>query len=126
MLVLKYRSLGRKSLSFSHNEVTILSELKKLGTDFVYGFIQAMDGEKDPRNLVIAFQSARLVIENFPLGMFSNIINELITVLSHYTPRKLCLWEGILFSRCPNERPTDHPTERVSVTFCFLNNFKNH
>ena len=83
MLVLKYRSLGRKSSSFSHNEATILSELKKLGTDFVYGFIQAMDGEKDPRNLVIAFQSARLVIENFPLGMFSNIINEFITVLSH-------------------------------------------
>ena len=47
-----------------------------------------------------------------------------------YTPRKLCLWEGILFSRCPNERTnertTDRPTERVSVTFCFLNNFKNH
>ena len=33
-------------------------------------------------------------------------------------PRKLCLWEGILFSSCP--------TVRVSVTFCFLNNFKNH
>ena len=23
---------------------------------------------------------------------------------SSYTPRKLCLWEGILFSRCPNVR----------------------
>ena len=23
-------------------------------------------------------------------------------------------------------RPNDRPTERVSVTFCFLNNFKNH
>ena len=22
-----------------------------------------------------------------------------------YTPRKLCLWEGILFSRCPTDRP---------------------
>ena len=29
--------------------------------------------------------------------------------LYFYTPRKLCLWEGILFSRCPSERPTDRP-----------------
>ena len=33
------------------------------------------------------------------------------------TPRKLCLWEGILFSYCPSIRP--------SVTFCFLNNLKS-
>ena len=43
-----------------------------------------------------------------------------------YTPRKLCLWEGILFSRPPSEQTTDRPTQCVSVTFCFLNNFKNH
>ena len=30
-------------------------------------------------------------------------------VCTYYTPRKLCLWEGILFSRCPSERPTDRP-----------------
>ena len=35
-----------------------------------------------------------------------------LTVLLY--PCKLCLWEGILFSRCP--------TDRVSVMFCFLNN----
>ena len=27
----------------------------------------------------------------------------------YYTPRKLCLWEGILFSRCPSVRPSDRP-----------------
>ena len=35
-----------------------------------------------------------------------------------YTPRKLCLWWGILFSRCPCVRP--------SVTLCFLNVLKSH
>ena len=30
----------------------------------------------------------------------------------YYTPRKLCLWEGILFSRCPKVRPTDRPCVR--------------
>ena len=44
----------------------------------------------------------------------------------HYTPRKLCLWEGILFSRCPKVSPSDRPTDCVSETFCFFNNFKNH
>ena len=24
-----------------------------------------------------------------------------------YTPRKLCLWKGILFSRCPNDRVSE-------------------
>ena len=46
--------------------------------------------------------------------------------IAYYTPRKLCLWESILFSRCPNVRPSIRPTDRVSVTFCFFNNFKNH
>ena len=31
-------------------------------------------------------------------------------VSDFYTPRKLCLWEGILFSRCPKVRPSDRPT----------------
>ena len=48
----------------------------------------------------------------------------------YYTPRKLCLWEGILFSRCPNERTTEPTTDRtnesVSVTFCFLNILESH
>ena len=38
--------------------------------------------------------------------------------LQYLYPRKLCLWEGILVSRCPNDR--------VSVTFCFLNILKNY
>ena len=29
-----------------------------------------------------------------------------------YPPRKLCLWEGILFSRCLSVRPNESPTVR--------------
>ena len=42
--------------------------------------------------------------------------------LYNYTPRKLCLWWGILFSRCPCVRASVPP----SVTFCFFNNLKSH
>ena len=37
-------------------------------------------------------------------------------------PPKLCLWVGILFSRCLSVLPT----VRVSVTLSFLNILKNH
>ena len=39
-------------------------------------------------------------------------------MLGNYTPRNLCLWEGILFSSCPSDC--------VSITFCFLNILKNY
>ena len=43
-----------------------------------------------------------------------------------YTPRKLCLWWGILFSRCPCVRACVRVCVRPSVTFCFLNILKSH
>ena len=40
-----------------------------------------------------------------------------LSLVSSYThfiipPRKLCLWEGILFSRCPKVPSTDRPCVR--------------
>lgn len=44
------------------------AELKdKLGSEFVYGFMQVMDGEKDPRNLVILFRLYPVIVQNFPV-----------------------------------------------------------
>ncbi|CAI2171239.1 19808_t:CDS:10 [Funneliformis geosporum] len=36
--------------------------------DFVTGFIQAMDGEKDPRNLLLAFSLVKLIIHEFDIS----------------------------------------------------------
>lgn len=45
------------------------AELKGLGADFTFGFIQVMDGEKDPRNLLVAFQIVRdLIAKDYALG----------------------------------------------------------
>ena len=49
-----------------------------------------------------------------------------VILVCNYTPRKLCLWKGILFSRCPSVRPNERKSDRASVTFCFLNILKNH
>ncbi|XP_067393303.1 MMS19 nucleotide excision repair protein homolog [Emydura macquarii macquarii] len=59
-------------------------ELKGLGTDFTFGFIQVMDGEKDPRNLLVAFQIVRdLILRDYALGPF---VEELFEVTSCYFP----------------------------------------
>ncbi|XP_033098455.1 MMS19 nucleotide excision repair protein homolog [Anneissia japonica] len=62
---------------------TRLTELQKLGNDFVYGYMQAMDGEKDPRNLIIVFRCIPIIIHNFPFERFSE---ELFEVTSCYFP----------------------------------------
>uniref|UniRef100_UPI00398EB686 MMS19 nucleotide excision repair protein homolog isoform X2 n=1 Tax=Pristiophorus japonicus TaxID=55135 RepID=UPI00398EB686 len=59
-------------------------ELKGLAADFTFGFIQAMDGEKDPRNLLMAFQISRdFITNNYELGTF---VEELFEVTSCYFP----------------------------------------
>lgn len=49
--------------------VSVCVELKGLGADFVFGFVQSMDGERDPRNLLLAFQVAKSIIHRgYDLG----------------------------------------------------------
>ncbi|XP_056626841.1 MMS19 nucleotide excision repair protein homolog [Triplophysa dalaica] len=68
-------------------------ELKGLGADFVFGFVQSVDGERDPRNLLLAFQVARNIInKGYDLGKF---VEELFEVTSCYFP--------IDFSPPPND-----------------------
>ncbi|KAG8551213.1 hypothetical protein GDO81_004011 [Engystomops pustulosus] len=59
-------------------------ELKSLGADFTFGFIQVMDGEKDPRNLLVAFRIVQNIItKGYALGPF---VEELFEVTSCYFP----------------------------------------
>ncbi|XP_005008102.1 MMS19 nucleotide excision repair protein homolog isoform X2 [Cavia porcellus] len=59
-------------------------ELKGLGADFTFGFIQVMDGEKDPRNLLVAFRIVHdLISREYSLGPF---VEELFEVTSCYFP----------------------------------------
>jgi DNA repair/transcription protein MET18/MMS19 len=52
-------------------------------TDFVYGFLQAMDGEKDPRNLLACFECLRLIGERLNLGPF---VEETFEIFACYFP----------------------------------------
>ncbi|XP_037547510.1 MMS19 nucleotide excision repair protein homolog [Nematolebias whitei] len=60
------------------------AELKSLGPDFVFGFVQSMDGERDPRNLLLAFHIAsNIILQGYNLGTFTE---ELFEVTSCYYP----------------------------------------
>uniref|UniRef100_A0A3Q2C8W6 MMS19 nucleotide excision repair protein n=1 Tax=Cyprinodon variegatus TaxID=28743 RepID=A0A3Q2C8W6_CYPVA len=67
-------------------------DLKGLGADFVFGFVQSMDGERDPRNLLLAFQIARNILLR---GYNLKFTEELFEVTSCYFP--------IDFSPPPND-----------------------
>ncbi|KAG1659356.1 MMS19 nucleotide excision repair [Nymphon striatum] len=54
-----------------------------LGINFVYGYIQAVDGEKDPRNLVMVFNTLPIIVDNFPLG---ELAEEIFEIVSCYFP----------------------------------------
>lgn len=57
--------------------------LLDMGHDFVFGFIQSMDGEKDPRSLVLVFQLAATVAADFDIKRF---VEELFEVVACYFP----------------------------------------
>ncbi|CAB4400794.1 unnamed protein product [Rhizophagus irregularis] len=53
-----------------------LSVLKQAEQDFVIGFIQVMDGEKDPRNLLLAFSLVKLIIHEFDISKHIELLFE--------------------------------------------------
>ena len=58
-------------------------ELQAFGQDFVFGIIQAVDQERDPRNLLILFSIFPVVARYFQLKPFTQ---EFFEVFSCYFP----------------------------------------
>ncbi|KAI8929868.1 Dos2-interacting transcription regulator of RNA-Pol-II-domain-containing protein [Entophlyctis helioformis] len=77
---------------FGHLFDTNLEGLKRLGTDFVFGFIHVMDGEKDPRNLMLAFRLVRRIVAHLD---FAKHAEDLFEVVFCYFP--------ITFRPLPND-----------------------
>ena len=60
-----------------------LNVLKSISGDFVLGFIQAIDGERDPRNLMLCFENSFVVLTHLDFSIF---IEDFFEVLSCYFP----------------------------------------
>ncbi|RKO94648.1 RNAPII transcription regulator C-terminal-domain-containing protein, partial [Blyttiomyces helicus] len=68
-----------RNLAFRIFEILLekhVEEIKILGSDFVSGFVTAMDGEKDPRNLVLAFRLAKTIIVNLDFEKYAEDLFE--------------------------------------------------
>eukprot|EP00743_Colponemidia_sp_Colp-15_P006061 GILK01006515.1.p1 GENE.GILK01006515.1~~GILK01006515.1.p1 ORF type:complete len:1082 (+),score=185.82 GILK01006515.1:34-3279(+) len=60
--------------------------VKEAATEFSAGVIQAVDGEKDPRNLLVSFQCVRETMLVFPESVLSPLYEELFDITSCYFP----------------------------------------
>lgn len=68
------------------------SEIQRSKINFIGGFIHCMDGEKDPRNLMVAFELVRSIIDRFDI---SRHIEDLFDIVFCYFP--------ISFAAPPND-----------------------
>ncbi|KAG0936580.1 hypothetical protein G6F32_010055 [Rhizopus arrhizus] len=59
------------------------SELQRSKINFIEGFIHCMDGEKDPRNLMVAFALVRAIIDKFDI---SRHVEDLFDIIFCYFP----------------------------------------
>ncbi|KAI8099496.1 Dos2-interacting transcription regulator of RNA-Pol-II-domain-containing protein [Halteromyces radiatus] len=57
--------------------------LKSINNEFVFGYCQLMDGEKDPRNLMSAFKITRSIIEQFDI---TSHVEDLFEITFCYFP----------------------------------------
>lgn len=86
-----------------------------MGSDFVYGFINAMDGERDPRILLFLFEFIPNFLETFPLG---HLNEEAFEVIACYFP--------IDFHPSPNDKgiiTRDQLAEKLADCLCSNDSF---
>jgi DNA repair/transcription protein MET18/MMS19 len=90
-------------------------QLEALGADFVFGVIQQLDGERDPRNLLFLYEFMPKFIAAYPLKHFAE---EMFEVFSCYFP--------IDFHPSPNDPKAitrDGLAEKLEVCLCAHKDF---
>lgn len=96
----------------------ILPELLAMGPDFVYGVINAIDGERDPRILVQIFDFIPKFLQRYPLRHLSE---EFFEVCACYFP--------VDFHPAPNDPAgitRDKLAEKLSDCLCGTEDFAEH
>ena len=51
-----------------------------MSSDFVFGFIQCLDGEKDPRNLLLAFTLIKKIIREFDIAQHVEVSQHILMI----------------------------------------------
>jgi len=69
---------------FQHLLTDRLFDLKIITAEFICGFVQAIDSEKDPRNLLICLRLVEIVVKEFTLD--NTLAEQLFEVVACYYP----------------------------------------
>lgn len=89
--------------------------MQKMGPDWIYGVINSLDGERDPRNLLFIFQFMPQFLKVFQCG---HLAEEMFEVFAVYFP--------VDFSPAPNDPAAitrDILAEHLSDCLCGSNDF---
>lgn len=70
----RYTAFQIFALLFEQN----IDGLKLQSLDFVFGFVHALDGEKDPRNLLLAFQLVKLIVLQLDFNKYKQDLFEVV------------------------------------------------
>jgi DNA repair/transcription protein MET18/MMS19 len=100
-IVDSFMALRREGMRLSPIVPALFTEdfsvLKTMGKNFLDGYVSLADGEKDPRNLVVAFAIARVILIEFDISAHVEV---------HLKSMSLSFCTYLLFSPCS--------------TFCFV------
>jgi DNA repair/transcription protein MET18/MMS19 len=94
------------------------TELEAYGADYIYAVIQAVEGERDPRNLQFLFEFLPRFISTYPLKHFSE---EMFEVFSCYFP--------IDFHPSPNDPKAitrDFLADKLKICLCSSKDFAQY
>lgn len=73
---LDIEKVGVQSILDIFLDTNYLSALKGLGNEFLRGYIGLAEGEKDPRNLLLAFSIARVILIEFDISNHVDVCNQ--------------------------------------------------
>ena len=87
-----------------------------MGREFLSGYISLADGEKDPRNLLLAFAIGRVILVEFKIEGFVEVM-EIIFVQFSSSPRRVpnspySTLRSVIFLSLIDSRRTTRPASR--------------
>ena len=73
-----------KNTKITNTKINKKLVIKEFDHDFVFGYIQTIDSERDPRNLMLIFETTEYIVKN--LKGFTRFTEDLFDVTSCYYP----------------------------------------
>ncbi|KAF5275982.1 hypothetical protein FQA39_LY00778 [Lamprigera yunnana] len=80
---ISWERISSSMFSLMTNYLTVFKALQTMDLDFIYGVMVAIDGERDPRNLLFLFKWLPMVLERFELA---HLTEEMFEVMACYFP----------------------------------------